>query len=239
MEDSRARQRADSSHRLQEAVTDLPRTSTHVIDQDLPPFVIAENGAPVGTINDGDSVIFYNFRGDRSIEISKALTTTLISISSTECRYPKVIYAGMLEYDGDLHIPKKLPRQPAGNHQHHGRISRRTPAFRSTRSPKRRNTVTSPTSGTATSPAKFNDRTGNLLSRSRPDVVPFEQRPWMKCAEITDTPHRSTAQRQVQVPARQLSRTATWSDTPGSSCGNPIAAMEALDLQLGRSVARD
>ena len=46
------------------------RAELKVIDQDLPPFVIAENGAPVGTINDGDSVIFYNFRGDRSIEIS-------------------------------------------------------------------------------------------------------------------------------------------------------------------------
>ncbi|MBQ8207568.1 MAG: 2,3-bisphosphoglycerate-independent phosphoglycerate mutase, partial [Clostridia bacterium] len=48
------------------------RDELHVIDQDLPPFVIAEDGKPVGTIEDGDSVIFYNFRGDRSIEISKA-----------------------------------------------------------------------------------------------------------------------------------------------------------------------
>ena len=48
------------------------RSETKVIDQDLPPFVIAENGKPVGTIEDGDSVIFFNFRGDRSIEISKA-----------------------------------------------------------------------------------------------------------------------------------------------------------------------
>ena len=46
------------------------RDEYHVIDQDLPAFVIAENGKPVGTIEDGDSVIFYNFRGDRSIEIS-------------------------------------------------------------------------------------------------------------------------------------------------------------------------
>ena len=48
------------------------RNELHVIDQDLPPFVIAKDGKPVGTVQDGDSVIFFNFRGDRSIEISKA-----------------------------------------------------------------------------------------------------------------------------------------------------------------------
>lgn len=82
------------------------REEYHVIDQDLPPFVIAENGAPVGTINDGDSVIFYNFRGDRSIEISKAFDDADFD-KFDRVRYPKVIYAGMLEYDGDLHIPRK------------------------------------------------------------------------------------------------------------------------------------
>ena len=54
-----------------EAIETL-RAETHAIDQDLPPLVIAENGEPVGTINDNDSVVFYNFRGDRAIEISRA-----------------------------------------------------------------------------------------------------------------------------------------------------------------------
>ena len=51
----------------EEAITTY-RAETKVIDQDLPPFVIAKDGKPVGTVEDGDSVIFYNFRGDRSIE---------------------------------------------------------------------------------------------------------------------------------------------------------------------------
>jgi len=37
------------------------------IDQDLPPFVIASDGRAVGTIEDGDSVVFFNFRGDRAL----------------------------------------------------------------------------------------------------------------------------------------------------------------------------
>jgi 2,3-bisphosphoglycerate-independent phosphoglycerate mutase len=41
--------------------------------QDLPPFVIAKDGKPVGTVEDGDSVVFYNFRGDRAIGASRWL----------------------------------------------------------------------------------------------------------------------------------------------------------------------
>ena len=55
----------------EEAIETL-RKETGAIDQDLPPFIIAKNGVPVGTIEDGDSVILFNFRGDRAIEISKA-----------------------------------------------------------------------------------------------------------------------------------------------------------------------
>ena len=47
------------------------RAETGVIDQDLPAFVIAKDGKPVGTVEDGDSFIFFNFRGDRSLEISR------------------------------------------------------------------------------------------------------------------------------------------------------------------------
>ncbi|MBQ2249921.1 MAG: 2,3-bisphosphoglycerate-independent phosphoglycerate mutase, partial [Clostridia bacterium] len=82
------------------------REELKVIDQDLPAFVIAENGKPVGTVEDGDSVIFFNFRGDRSIEISKTFDAPAGAFDKFDrVRVPKVVYAGMLEYDGDLHIP--------------------------------------------------------------------------------------------------------------------------------------
>ncbi|MBR5295257.1 MAG: 2,3-bisphosphoglycerate-independent phosphoglycerate mutase, partial [Clostridia bacterium] len=80
------------------------REELKVIDQDLPGFVIAEDGKAVGTIEDGDGVIFFNFRGDRSIEISKAFCDEEFPYFD-RVRFPKTAYAGMLEYDGDLHIP--------------------------------------------------------------------------------------------------------------------------------------
>lgn len=43
-----------------------------VTDEFVVPMVIEENGAPVATIKDGDSVVFFNFRPDRAREITRA-----------------------------------------------------------------------------------------------------------------------------------------------------------------------
>ena len=76
-------------------------------DQDLPAFVIATEGAPLGPIVDGDSVVFFNFRGDRAIEISRAFTEEVFT-PFARGRLPRVCYAGMLQYDGDLQIPRRF-----------------------------------------------------------------------------------------------------------------------------------
>lgn len=76
------------------------------MDQYLPPFVVVDDaGAAVGTIVDGDAVIFANFRGDRAIQISRAFDDDDFPFFD-RVRRPKVVYAGMMEYDGDLHIPQ-------------------------------------------------------------------------------------------------------------------------------------
>jgi 2,3-bisphosphoglycerate-independent phosphoglycerate mutase len=81
-------------------------------DQYLNSFVVVdENDNPVGTINDGDSVVFFNFRGDRAIEISRAFTEENFTEFDRK-RFPKVFYAGMMEYDGDLHIPQNYLVNP-------------------------------------------------------------------------------------------------------------------------------
>jgi 2,3-bisphosphoglycerate-independent phosphoglycerate mutase len=88
-----------------EAVRVLRQENRDIIDQDLPPFVIVDaEGEAVGAVADGDSVVFFNFRGDRAIEISRAFTER--DFRAFERRpYPDVLYAGMMQYDGDLGIP--------------------------------------------------------------------------------------------------------------------------------------
>jgi 2,3-bisphosphoglycerate-independent phosphoglycerate mutase len=88
-----------------EAVETLRRENPKIIDQDLPPFVIRDvEGQPIGAIEDGDAVVFFNFRGDRAIEISRAFTESDFAEFDRK-RTPDVLYAGMMEYDGDLKIP--------------------------------------------------------------------------------------------------------------------------------------
>ena len=87
------------------------RAETGCIDQDLPAFVVERNGQPVAKIANGDSVILFNFRGDRAQEISLAFDRKDFD-KFDRGDYTGVLYAGMLQYDGDLKIPTRYLVQP-------------------------------------------------------------------------------------------------------------------------------
>jgi 2,3-bisphosphoglycerate-independent phosphoglycerate mutase len=89
-----------------EAVETFYSEDENIIDQYLDPFVIVDaDNNPVGKIQDGDSVVFFNFRGDRAIELSRAFEEKDFK-EFDRVIYPDVYYAGMMQYDGDLKIPK-------------------------------------------------------------------------------------------------------------------------------------
>ncbi|MBQ4539671.1 MAG: 2,3-bisphosphoglycerate-independent phosphoglycerate mutase, partial [Alistipes sp.] len=205
------------------------RKELGVIDQDLPAFVIAENGAPVGTVNDGDSVIFYNFRGDRSIEISKAFDDADFT-HFDRVRYPKVIYAGMLEYDGDLHIPQNyLVNPPEITNTMGEYLTNSGVSILAISETQKYGHVTYFWNGNKS--GKFNDDLETYIEIPS-DVVPFEQRPWMKCAEITDKliecleSGKYKALRVNFPNGDMVGHTGSFLATQCS--------MEALDLQLAR-----
>ena len=208
------------------------REETKVIDQDLPPFVIANDGQPVGTVEDGDSVVFYNFRGDRAIEISKAFDEVNFDKFDRK-RYPSVVYAGMLEYDGDLHIPSRyLVNPPEITNTMSEYLSDTGVTELAISETQKYGHVTYFWNGNKS--GKFSDELETYIEVPS-DVVPFEQRPWMKCAEITDKlieEMRSGKYRYVRVNFPN-------GDMVGHT-GNMLAtrcSMEALDLQLKRILA--
>ena len=213
-----------------EAVTTY-RNELHVIDQDLPAFVIAKNGKPVGTIEDGDSVIFYNFRGDRSIEISKSFDAPEGQFDKFDrVRVPKVMYAGMLEYDGDLHIPKNYLVSPPEITNTMGEYLADTgiPVLAISETQKYGH-VTYFWNGNRS--GKFNDKLETYIEVPS-DVVPFEQRPWMKCAEITDKlieALRSGKYKFLRVNYPNGDMVGHTGSLAATRC-----SMEALDLQIGR-----
>ena len=87
-----------------EAVKTL-RAETKASDQYLPPFVIVdESGKSVGPVVDGDAVVTFNFRADRMVMLAKALEYADFD-KFDRVRVPKIRYAGMLQYDGELKLP--------------------------------------------------------------------------------------------------------------------------------------
>jgi 2,3-bisphosphoglycerate-independent phosphoglycerate mutase len=164
---------------------DVLRRETAAIDQDLPPFVIGDDaGKPVGAIQDGDSVVFFNFRGDRGIEITAAFEEDSFD-RFDRGRRPKVVYAGMMEYDGDLKVPKRYLVSPPAIDRTLGEYlcasGIRQYALSETQ---KYGHVTYFFNGNRT--GKFDEKSETYVEIPS-DIIPFEQRPWMKSAEITDT----------------------------------------------------
>ena len=159
------------------------RAETGAIDQDLPPFVVAEDGNPVGRIEDDDAVIFFNFRGDRALEITAAFEEDDFSAFDRGER-PRVLYAGMMEYDGDLHVPKRYLVSPPS-------IDRTVGEFVCASGVRSMAIAETQKYGHVT--YFFNGNNSGYVDESLEtyveipsDRLPFEQRPWMKAAEITD-----------------------------------------------------
>lgn len=152
-------------------------------DQYLPSFTIADSKGAVGPIIDGDSVILFNFRGDRSIEISNAFDLEKFDKFDRK-RYPRVVFAGMMEYDGDMHVPKKFLVEPPA-------IERSVSEYLATMGVRQYAISETQKFGHVTyfwngnRSGKFNDKLEDYFEVPS-DRVTFDQRPWMKAADITD-----------------------------------------------------
>lgn len=159
------------------------RAETGCIDQDLPAFVVARSGEPVAKIENGDSVILFNFRGDRAQEISLAFDRKEFD-HFDRGNYTGVKFAGMLQYDGDLNIPEHYLVQPpviqntltevlcaAGIHEY---------ALSETQ---KYGHVTYFWNGNRSGKV---DEALEVYEEIPSDVIPFEQAPAMKSKEITE-----------------------------------------------------
>jgi 2,3-bisphosphoglycerate-independent phosphoglycerate mutase len=212
------------------AVRSLREQHPGTIDQDLPPFVIAEAGQPIGTVQDGDAVVFFNFRGDRAIEITRAFEDVEFHKFDRR-RHPKVTYAGMLQYDGDLKLPQRFLVDPPAIRNTTGEwFAKAGLAQFACSETQKFGHVTYFWNGNRSS--RFEGETWQEVPS---DVVPFEQRPWMKAAEIAD----------AMIAALQSGqyRTLRCNFANGDMVGHTgnfraaTMAIEAVDLELARVLA--
>ncbi len=166
-----------------EAIETYRAENDGVIDQDLPPFVIAENGEPVGSIKDGDSVVLFNFRGDRAIELSMAFDNDEFTAFDRGAK-PDVCYAGMLQYDGDLKLPARFLVNPPEIKDTLSEllVSKGMNQFAVSETQKYGH-VTYFWNGNKSD--KFSEELETYMEIPS-DKVSFDERPWMKSAEVTD-----------------------------------------------------
>ena len=159
------------------------RAELDVIDQDLPAFVIAKNGEPVGKIKDNDSVVLFNFRGDRAIEMSMAFDQADFT-AFDRGNAPKVVYAGMLQYDGDLKLPEKFLVNPPEikNTLSELLVANGLRQYAVSETQKYGH-VTYFWNGNKSE--KFSEEL-ETFNEIPSDKVSFDERPWMKSAEVTD-----------------------------------------------------
>lgn len=75
----------------------------------VPTWIVGADGKPVASIRDGDAVLFYNYRGDRPREITKAF---VIDGFKDFDRGPKLdlYYATMTEYESGLPVKVISPK---------------------------------------------------------------------------------------------------------------------------------
>jgi 2,3-bisphosphoglycerate-independent phosphoglycerate mutase len=167
-----------------EAIETYRREIPGVIDQDIPPFVIADNGSPIGIIEDGDSVILFNFRGDRSQELALAFEGDESFDKFDRGRVPNIHFASLLEYDSEKHIPKHFLVAPPEFEHTLGEVVAENGLHQLAISETQKiGHVTYFFNGNRA--AKFNEELEDYVEIPS-DRVPFDTEPAMKSAEIAE-----------------------------------------------------
>ena len=213
-----------------EAIETFREETPGITDQDLPGFVVASDGQPVGAMHDGDSVILFNFRGDRALELSMAFDGDASFDKFDRGEVPQVAFAGMLQYDRDLQIPRKylvsppqfsytltellvengLPEYACSETQKFGHV---TYFWNGNRS------------------EKFSEEL-ETWEEIPSDNRSFDESPWMKATEIADRVIEAIASGKYAFIRCNLPNGDMVGHT-GNLAATEIA-VEAVDLSLGR-----
>lgn len=205
-------------------------------DQYLPPFLIEDpnkEGIPIATIQDKDTVLLCNFRGDRALEICRAFDDQEVDGKKVPIKKNKEVnvhFYGIMLYDGDLNIPQKYLVSPPEIKETMGEyiVNSGLHLFAISETQKYGH-VTYFWNGNKS--GKFDEEKETYIEIPS-DNVPFDQCPWMKSAEITDATIKL-----LQTKRYRFGRINYPNGDMVGHCGDFEAArmsVEAVDLCLGR-----
>ncbi len=215
-------------HSATEAIEFFRAKDAQIQDQYLPDFVVVdENDAPVGTVNKGDTFIYYDFRADRAVEIASAFDLAdFTEFDRGNYQVGDVYFAGLTEYDKDRHIPKNQLIEPVI-------IKNTLSEFLSQRGITNLGISETVKFGHVT--YYFNGDSNEQLPGEKLIEIPsytqpFDTRPWMKAAEITDAVIDNLKDFQfVRINYPNGDMVGHFAHLQPT-----VQAMEAIDLSLAR-----
>lgn len=212
-----------------EAIQTYYNEDPECMDQYMDSFVVERDGRAVGTIEDGDAVILFNFRGDRAIELSRAFDDEVFT-AFDRIRRPDVFYAGLMQYDGDAKIPPHYLVEPPTIDKTLGEyLCAEGVATFAIAETQKFGHVTYFWNGNKS--GYINEELEKYVEIES-DKITFDLRPWMKAAEVTDqliTAIQSGKYKNIRVNYAN-------GDMVGHT-GVPVSvriAVETVDLMLRR-----
>ena len=215
-------------HSAKEGIEVLRRNDPGVQDQYLPAFVVVdEEEKPVGKINQGDALIYFDFRADRAIEIAMAFTYFDFPYFNRGDYQPTDVYfVGMTEYNSDTHVPEHRLVEPVViNETLNQFLGQRNISQMAISETVKFGHITYYFNGDSYEKANKEE-----FFEIESDTEPFETRPWMKSAEITDKVIAEADKYdfiRLNFPGGDMvGHTADYEAT--------MQAIEAIDLSLAR-----
>jgi 2,3-bisphosphoglycerate-independent phosphoglycerate mutase len=200
-----------------------------VLDEFVEPTVIVdEKGVPIAPVQDGDSVILFNFRADRAREITRAFIDENFEGFDRKT-HPKVHYVCLTEYDATLECPVAFPPQNLENTLGEVLAAEGLKQLRIAETEKYAH-VTFFFNGGIEEPDEGEDR---VLIQS-PEVATYNLQPEMSACEVTDALLDKLQEDQYDViilnyaNADMVGHTGFFDAT--------VKALETVDACLGRIV---
>ena len=218
------------SHAMSRAVREAYRRGED--DETLNPLVLVDpSGKPVGRIGKGDSVIFYNIRGEREVELSRSLTEEGFHEFPTAGPLG-LRYTTMIEYSKDLRVDVAFPPEEdledtlsevlSRSGMRQVKITEAEKAFH----------VTYFLNGKREAPYPGEDR---IVIPTRKDVRLFDEAPEMSVREVAEATVREIREGRYDFILSNFANV----DVVGHIENEPavMRAVEAVDRALGLVIA--
>jgi 2,3-bisphosphoglycerate-independent phosphoglycerate mutase len=200
-------------------------------DETLEPIVLTdENKRPFGRIRAGDSVIFYNIRGEREIELTESLTDPNFDKFPVE-KALNLNFATMIEYSKDLNVRVAFPPDDILRDTLSETLSRHQ--FRQVKITEAEKAVHVGyfLNGKYTDSLPGEDR---VVVPTRKDVALFDEAPEMSSAEIANVTIRKIRDRRYHLVVTNFPNVDVVGHIENEAA--VIKAVEIVDYQMGRVV---